>query len=673
MKKIIFLLTTLFQINNDAFTQVSVNITVVNKSNLIIVPVNQDGTFNFSTDESPRLKLFENLKLKDGGGRINPGETVHFYTKRENITGIGDIQNVNDVDDFIKDAVDIAADACGTFELRTVVRNIIPHPGGTVKVNYCNPFIGKSHYRLSATGLLKTTTMRVNTEMGAGKAHEIVVFVEGYLDYPAENVSLFYYPHEDNNAMRCVYSGTIEIPASTGTLIKDINEAFKVEFFQPNSFSVNENGNKIFKGNKGFYYGWTKNFNNEYLKENNRAKYNPIPNNNLELVKIGTTDSSYIYAFSFDVHSVRPDSGLHFYVDKKAEWVLPISKSKPPNNNQCVWKAQLVPKNIYPLTGKNNGYLKEQVFHFICKGYWEDVLNNQYDINGNLISIKEVSIKPICLKAQEKIPLSKSGNSVKSVIIKWDSTTVGMPFSENWQTDINQFIDFRISAPTFFKRSLRGEGRSSYFGVSGAFVQYYNIVTSIPENTVHYNQNKKFKQLSTIQPKRRIQPAVVKDNSQKSVSFSITNLPDNIPLNIIIEAKENWIPATAKPVTSDNNVQFKYSLTLVPQNMESENVLVYVASGTWLAMSNSQPKPINSANKSLSVDKVNKDSLMQKPLSESLYKQNNSQPSINHIPKIDSINTQRIPSIPAQKTKNTSITAPATTPGRKLILQKNRQ
>lgn len=171
------------------------------------------------------------------------------------------------------------------------------------------------------------------------------------------------------------------------------------------------------------------------------------------------------------------------------------------------------------------------------------------------------------------INLPLTGNKTFKGHIYWDSDEIGLPPSGNMQQKFLNYLTtafkLEILAPTQFARNSDGSGSENYNGMNG----YFTNVEKLKNAKIVFKD-------SRDEENQRMEKYNIMKNNKRKINFYISNLPENIPLNISINTKNaNWDVGaqTPKPPT---NKESKWMVFIQEKNKNDQSI-AYEINGAW--------------------------------------------------------------------------------------------
>ncbi len=171
------------------------------------------------------------------------------------------------------------------------------------------------------------------------------------------------------------------------------------------------------------------------------------------------------------------------------------------------------------------------------------------------------------------INLPVTGNKTFKGHIYWDSDEVGLPPSGNMQQKFLNYLTtaFKVEmlAPTQFARNSDGSGSETYSGMNGYYTNFEKLK----------NAKIVFKDGREEENQQMEKYNIMKNNKQK-INFYISNLPENIPINISINTKNaNW-DAGKKTPKPPANKESKW-MVFIHEKKKDEQSISYEVNGAW--------------------------------------------------------------------------------------------
>jgi hypothetical protein len=342
------------------FSPCNVKIRVTNNSNVILKPMVISGS-NMSTDKDPVMKMMTSpgLLYLD----MQPGSRYEFYTEGS----------------------DFGDDACGTLTIVATASATSFSESGKIYIDYCNPFVGKSHYYVRDNGILKAEITRRETGY---EPQQIDITISGNI-VPKSSESYDFFQIQANEFN--IITGTIEWKYEYGLpVLTNTNEVFKWHAESPRYFITNDNGSSTYDGKKGSYQFWLSNYMCQKARFKKTSPYCDLNDAFINLNK-ETPGIEGSYVFKYTIYNPRPQPFKDFeiYLDKNVDWSPGEGHKIPPKKEGYKYSMMVFPKNeSHPIIQGAESY-NNNVFtcNLICMGVWIDMATgNAYDLNGNNIN-----------------------------------------------------------------------------------------------------------------------------------------------------------------------------------------------------------------------------------------------------------------------------------------------
>lgn len=213
----------------------------------------------------------------------------------------------------------------------------------------------------------------------------------------------------------------------------------------------------------------------------------------------------------------------------------------------------------------------------------------------------ELTGGPTATPPPPPVQLPVTGNRTVSGYLTWDITETGLPKNENLTTAFS----ITVKAPTALSRTKDGTGNDSYQEYNGYFNEFSvlkNARIQFTDPLTEPTRNEKYK--TNILSKKR------------TVRYSISNLPEGIPLDIkIIPTSNNWNPGSNTVTAPANNAKARWTI-FVLEKSRTANGILYDVFGGWL-----NPDGSYGGNVSAGLKKEFSDALRKNIKSDFLFKQ----------------------------------------------------
>lgn len=203
-------------------------------------------------------------------------------------------------------------------------------------------------------------------------------------------------------------------------------------------------------------------------------------------------------------------------------------------NNPFVGSNEYDPKISYPFIIKH-----------ISGGGGSDVFIT-YEINGG----------PSPVPPPVPVLINATGNRIISGSFIWNENIEGMPELNGLDLANNTF-GIIAKAPSILVRNTEGTGSNIYNGQRGNF--------------------------SNLRTVGSISFRIIENSfaNKKNIQYTISNLPENVPITIGSEAITDWQPGEASPPKPENQTTSQYIIILDEAN-KSINSVNYKITGGWL-------------------------------------------------------------------------------------------
>ncbi|HQW46179.1 MAG TPA: hypothetical protein PLZ98_03840 [Chitinophagaceae bacterium] len=162
------------------------------------------------------------------------------------------------------------------------------------------------------------------------------------------------------------------------------------------------------------------------------------------------------------------------------------------------------------------------------------------------------------------INIPQTGNKSITGTFTWSINDTGLPSDE----DLTKAFDISVKAPTQFVIDASGKSNNSYQNKNG----YFNEIKELKNISITYTDDR-----NRISANRNVAPNPL--SPQRVIRYTISNLPDNIPLSIHpVPVNIKWNKGKNIP---DNHQQNAKWIVFILEKNKTDQAINYNVAGGW--------------------------------------------------------------------------------------------